>query len=381
VHHHSRRETELIEGLHSLHAEVCSRQHTILTIIAELDERKLWRDDGCRDSAQWLAGQLGISPWMALRWVAASHAISNLPLTSKALQSGRLGLDKVLELCRFATPDSEQELIAWARRVTAATVRQRADVFNRPEIEEARSVEQARFLNWWWNQGKASLGLEGLLPAAEGAAFIKAIERAAERLAEAPPEEEQDFDIPVSPQDRREQRAADALCALSSQALASDQDADRATVVLHTTLDGLGRGSSEIEGGLGLHHDIARRLSCDARLQFVLRDEEGNALGIGRASRNVPRWLQRQLLYRDHGCTFPGCGTRMFLKAHHIWHWELGGPTDYANLVLVCTFHHKLVHEGGWSVCLDGSVEEWYKPTGRRYDPGPDPPRRGSVAA
>jgi hypothetical protein len=189
VHHHSRRETELIEGLHSLHTEVCSRQHTILTIIAELDERKLWRHDGCRDMAQWLAGQLGISPWMALRWVAASHAISNLPLTSKALQSGRLGLDKVLELCRFATPDSEQELIAWARRVTAATIRQRADVFNRPEIEEARSVEQARFLNWWWNQGGASLGLEGLLPAAEGAAFIKAIERAAERLAEAPPEE------------------------------------------------------------------------------------------------------------------------------------------------------------------------------------------------
>ena len=113
----------------------------------------------------------------------------------------------------------------------------------------------------------------------------------------------------------------------------------------------------------------------------MLTDKEGNALGIGRASRNVPRWLHRQLLFRDHGCTFPGCGTRMFLKAHHIWHWELGGPTDYDNLVLVCTYHHKLVHELGWGVCLKGTVAEWYKPDGRPYDPGPDPPGERTVAA
>ncbi|MDQ3660595.1 MAG: 13E12 repeat family protein, partial [Actinomycetota bacterium] len=173
----NRRDTELVGGLHSLHSEVCSRHRIILTVIAELDERKLWRDDGCRDMAQWLAGQLGISQWMALRWVSASHAISNLPLTSKALESGRLCLDKVLELCRFATSETEQELIAWARRVTVATVRQRADVFNRPEIEEVRTAERARFLRWWWEQGGTSLGFEGLLPAAEGAALIKALER------------------------------------------------------------------------------------------------------------------------------------------------------------------------------------------------------------
>ena len=51
------------------------------------------------------------------------------------------------------------------------------------------------------------------------------------------------------------------------------------------------------------------------------------------------------------------------------------------NLVLVCTFHHKLLHEGGWSVCLKGRVAEWYKPDGRRYDPGPDPPGERNVAA
>nr|MBA2599069.1 HNH endonuclease [Actinomycetota bacterium] len=80
---------------------------------------------------------------------------------------------------------------------------------------------------------------------------------------------------------------------------------------------------------------------------------------------------------RDHGCSFPGCGTRSFLQAHHIVHWEHGGTTDLNNLTLVCCFHHKLVHEYGWRVALDDdSMATWFRRSGRRYDPGPDPPLR-----
>jgi hypothetical protein len=31
-------------------------------------------------------------------------------------------------------------------------------------------------------------------------------------------------------------------------------------------------------------------------------------------------------------------------------HWAHGGGTDLENLVLVCDAHHRLVHEGGWSI-------------------------------
>jgi hypothetical protein len=84
----------------------------------------------------------------------------------------------------------------------------------------------------------------------------------------------------------------------------------------------------------------------------------------------------RQLRFRDHGCTFPGCGTSAFLQAHHTRHWEDGGRTDLDNLVLVCHFHHKLVHEFGWKVRLDGLLTHWFRPSGRRYTPGPDPPQQ-----
>jgi hypothetical protein len=329
--------------------------------------------------AMWLAGRLGIRPYTARKWVACAHAIKDLPLTSEALETGALGLDKVVELTRFATPESEARLITWAKRVSVAAIRAEAERAAAPEPEETRDHERARSLRWWWYDDHRAVGLEGYFPAAQGTAIVAALQRAA---TEVPATDETTGDGRFdTPEDRRNRRLADALWALASQRIATDCDADRATVVVHTALGSLGdRGPfSELESGAVLNHDTARRLSCDARLQFVLTDNDGNALGIGRTSRNVPDWLMRQLRFRDHGCTFPGCGTRAFIQAHHIWHWEDGGPTDYDNLRLVCSWHHKLLHEFSWDMQVLGDEVAWIRPDGSRYYPGPDPPGRAGV--
>jgi HNH endonuclease len=85
--------------------------------------------------------------------------------------------------------------------------------------------------------------------------------------------------------------------------------------------------------------------------------------------------MMRQLRYRDVECTFPACGARRFTQAHHIVWWEQGGSTDLENLLLVCTFHHHLVHEFRWAVRrqADGTVR-WFRPDGTRYRAGPAPP-------
>ena len=59
---------------------------------------------------------------------------------------------------------------------------------------------------------------------------------------------------------------------------------------------------------------------------------------------------RRALVLRDRGCCFPGCTHTRFLHGHHWRHWLHGGETSLANLLLLCPFHHGLVHEGGWSV-------------------------------
>jgi hypothetical protein len=104
----------------------------------------------------------------------------------------------------------------------------------------------------------------------------------------------------------------------------------------------------------------------------ALHDADGNPVGIGRTARNIPAWLWRALMARDGGCVFPGCGTRRFVDGHHIEHWEDGGPTDIDNLVVLCRFHHDLVHKQGWSVRLDEQqVATWHRPNGDRFEPAP----------
>jgi len=83
--------------------------------------------------------------------------------------------------------------------------------------------------------------------------------------------------------------------------------------------------------------------------------------------------MVRQIRHRDGECRFPGCGSRRFTQAHHIVWWSKGGRTDLANLVLICSFHHKLVHEHGWSLTRDGAdgVVRWLRADGTGYRAGP----------
>lgn len=121
-----------------------------------------------------------------------------------------------------------------------------------------------------------------------------------------------------------------------------------------------------------IHPHAVRRLLCDARLETVLEDGSGNVLGVNRARREPPAWMLRQVRYRDRGCRFPGCGRTAFAEAHHVRWWRFGGTTQLENLILLCSFHHKLVHELGWTIERrpDGAVR-WFDPGGTRYRAGP----------
>jgi hypothetical protein len=124
--------------------------------------------------------------------------------------------------------------------------------------------------------------------------------------------------------------------------------------VVHLEIDENGTLRGATEGGLPLHGHAVRRLLCDAHIDLnCLRDAV--PIGLGRTMRTVNRRLRRALTRRSHGtCEWDGCDERRYLEAHHVWHWEDGGPTDMWNLVNLCWFHHHLVHEGGWTITHDG---------------------------
>src|SRR5262245_52300061 len=118
---------ELYAQADALHTQICRLQRSFLAVVARIDREEAWADDGARDMAQWLWMRYGISDWKARRWIAAAHALDGLPEVSEALCSGSLGIDKVAELARFATPQTEHDLISWAERVSPGAIRHRGD--------------------------------------------------------------------------------------------------------------------------------------------------------------------------------------------------------------------------------------------------------------
>ena len=154
--------------------------------IARGDRRELWRDWGARDMAHWLSMRYGISHWKALRWIAAAYALEVLPAIAAAFASGRLSVDKVVELTRCATPETEDRLLAWAQGVSCAAIRRKGDLAVSSSIREAGDGERARFLSWWWSDDGRRLGLAAELPAASGAVVARAIQRVSERVPVMP---------------------------------------------------------------------------------------------------------------------------------------------------------------------------------------------------
>ena len=366
---------DVVRDLDALHARASVAQRDLLRGVAQADRCDAWKDSGARDMAHWLAMRYGISEWKARRWIACGHALERLPAISEAFSSGSLGIDKVVELTRFATAETEVRLLRWAARVSGAAIRHRGDLEARRQLQEAQQAEERRFLQWWYTED--SFQLRGELPLAQGAIVAKALDRVAETIPEMPGTEDDD----PYPQDTRR---ADALVVLGSSRIASDPDPDRATVVIHAQLEGLasGSGGCEIEDGPVIHPETARRLLCTARVQTVLEDERGDVIKLGRMHREPPAWMLRQLTHRDRGCRFPGCGNRRFAQAHHLTWWSRGGRTELENLALICSFHHKLVHELGWTITRDADGEiRWFRPDGVRYRAGPAPPVRELVAS
>jgi Domain of unknown function (DUF222) len=104
----------VLREMDASHVDVCRAQRRLLRAIAETDRSDLWKGDGAHDVAHWLWMRYGLSQWKAQRWVQAAHALESLPRISEALCTGRLGVDKVVELSRFATRQTEEELLPWA---------------------------------------------------------------------------------------------------------------------------------------------------------------------------------------------------------------------------------------------------------------------------
>ncbi|MGQ0717201.1 MAG: DUF222 domain-containing protein [Pseudonocardiales bacterium] len=393
---------ELESELVGLAGQLAAAQCRFLVLLAEFDARGGWAGPGLRSCAHWLSWRVGMDLRTAREQLRVARALPALPLVTAAFGAGRISYAKARAITRIATPQTEADLLDVALAGTASHLERVVRLARTAGADTAAAVTARRSVNWDWAED-GSLLLRARLPGEQGALLLAALEAFLEAPQDTaahadPVQDSAEWIEPQggsaeqpSPQpgweagqaeqvtagsehapgaalDRVAARRADALVALAeaarerSTAEGSPSVSERFDVVVHVHAD---TNTAEIEGGPALPVSTAQRLACQARVSALITDRQGNPLYLGRRRRLVPPSLLRALRARDHGtCRFPGCTTRR-VDAHHIVPWLTGGPTDISNLVLVCRFHHGLIHDHGYRIRWVNGDLDFRRPDGQ----------------
>ena len=372
----------LKDEITTLAGHLNAAQARFLALVAELDRRNGWAEWGVKSLAHWLNWKCGIALGAAREKVRTARALGGLPKVAAAMADGRLSYFKVRELTRVATPANEDYLLNIALCGTASHVESVVRGYRRAlEAEElSREARQQRDQSLlYYTDIDGSLIVRGRVPAEIGALFVRALEAAEDSLPIP-----KDVPAGTSLDDRHylRKRRVEALATLAESFLAGGpkdlSGADRHQIVVHVDAETLVHrqaGRCELERGPSIASETARRLGCDASVVRIVEDAKGEPLDVGRKTRTIPPGIRRALNARDKGCRFPGCTFKRYVDGHHVKHWADGGETKLSNLVTLCRFHHRLVHEGRVVVqTLDDGAFRFTSPDGRSFEsPSPIP--------
>ena len=343
----------LADEIARMAAQLDAATHRLLGCIRRFDDSGEWERQGLVSCAHWLSWRIGLD-----------------------LGTAR---EKVRAVTRVATPDNETSLLEIALATTGAQLERVCRRFRRVlEVVEGERLDERRFVR---DEVLPSglVRITAVLQPDEAALVMRAIEMA--RLQAGTPSDSsaETSSSPNSPKSPM-LPAADALTKVAESFLAHGESegcgGDRHQLIVHLDQDPLspdGSLAATLDDGARLSAETFRRIACDAGLVPILHGAHGEAIGAGRRTRTIPPSLRRVLWARDGGCLFPGCTNRIYVHAHHIRHWAHGGPTIAENLVLVCSAHHRLVHEGGFRVSRAAGAFEFRDPSGRLLEQCPMP--------
>ncbi len=371
-----------------------------------------WAASGsARTLPDWVAGQGGMSVGAARREVALGQLLeSDAPAVGDAVGRGEISLEHAEVISRRAAtsearrvalasdlPDrNEAHLVEMARRLSV-------DQFDRyarrwaaavdtatHEAESAAAVDR-QYVRLSPRDG--GVDLKGFL-APEGAELLRTALRSVSGVPAA--------DDARTPERRR----ADALTDLARilldnglagagkalvrphllvhvpfetyAALAADRPADDGEgpvalappVPALTKADGTLGAPAELDDGTPLAMSALARLACDALLTRVVMDPLGQPLDVGRAQRTFTGPQRAAVLARDKQCRYPGCGAPPAIcEVHHIVWWSRLGETSVSNGILLCAYHHHLVHRKEIAITREGGGFRFARADGRPVAP------------
>ncbi|MEN3223590.1 HNH endonuclease signature motif containing protein [Mycolicibacterium porcinum] len=341
-----------LEVLFAELSQLCGQRNAIdgriVEIVAEMDRDELCGATGCRSIPALVAWKTGVTPHNAETVVAVARRLEEFPRCVQQLREGRLSLDQVGVIASRAADGSDEH---YAQLASVATVAQlRTAVKLEPRPAPAPDSEQRRSFSSTEGDGYTTYRIR--LPRVE-AAKLDAGMRAHHDALIADYKRDHDTDTGEEQGPGFPDRV-DAFMSLIEAGwdveAARRPHGQHTTVAVHLNLDKDGDTPvAALHLGPLLTDEERRFLLCDATCEAWF-ERRGQVIGAGRTTRTISRRLRRALEHRDRCCRVPGCGATRGLHAHHIVHWEDGGPTELDNLALLCPYHHRLHHRGGITI-------------------------------
>ncbi|OBH59998.1 HNH endonuclease signature motif containing protein [Mycobacterium sp. E2479] len=336
---------ERLEVLFDELAELTGQRNAIdgriVEIVAEIDRDELGGVTGARSVPALVAWKMGSSSANAHTITTVARRLEAFPRCAQGLREGRLSLDQVGVIVARAGEGSDEH---YAQLAAVATVNQlrtavklepRPEPDSRPEPQRSITVTSGEGFTCW----------RITLPHLDAAKFDTALASHRDALIA---EWKHDRSNAEGASDQAPPLPSNGEAFMRLVEAGWDAEAARrphghqTTVVVHVDAQ---QPVAALHLGPLLSDAERRYLTCDATCE-VWFERDGKVIGAGRATRVINRRLRRALEHRHPACVVPGCGATRGLHAHHIRHWEDGGLTDLANLVLVCPYHHRLHHRG-----------------------------------
>ena len=343
----------LVDELAELAGQRNAIDGRVVEIVAEIERDELWGGTGARSIAALVAWKLGTSSANAHTIAAVAHRSEAFPRCVGELRQGRLSLDQVGVIAARAADGSDDHYVELARYATVSQLRTAVSLEPQPDPQPRPPAQRSITRT----AGEHATNWKITLPHDEAAAFDAALQSHLDALITAwknDHADDDDRDGEGSGGSAPMPSTVDAFLALVDAGWDADAarrpHAHRTTVVVHVDVE---RRVGALHRGPLLSDADRQYLTCDATCE-VWFERAGRVIGAGRATRTVNRRLRRALEHRDRTCVVPGCEATRALHAHHLHHWEDGGPTDLDNLVLVCPFHHRAHHRG--DITLSGTA-------------------------
>jgi hypothetical protein len=351
---------ERLEVLFDEVSELAGQRNAIdarlVEIVAEIDGDGLWGATGARSIGALVAWKLGVSSTTANAITTVAARLPEFPRCAEGMRQGRLSLDQVAVITAGAGAGSDEHYAELASVATVNQLRTAVKLEPRPEpqpdpedepdpefeYEPEPEPEPPVVITKTSDENYTCWRIK--LGPIEAAKFDAALASHREAL------------IAEYKRDHGDGEASDTAPPFPGSGAAflrlveTSWDAEAAarphgqhtTVVAHVDVNDK---VAALHLGPLLTDADRQYLTCDATCE-VWFERHGQVIGAGRATRVINRRLRRALEHRHPTCAVPGCGATRGLHAHHIRHWEDGGPTELFNLVLVCPYHHRLHHRG-----------------------------------